>query len=59
MHFYKPNRTVAENVHAEVSRIFRGSIVSRHFAEASSADWSTKEGCGNDLTGALGAAEVD
>jgi hypothetical protein len=35
------------------------SIVSRHFAEASSADWSAKEGCGNDLTGALGAAEVD
>jgi hypothetical protein len=48
-----------ENVRAEVSRIFRGSSVSGHFAEASSADWTTKEGCGNVLTGALGSAEVD
>ena len=36
---------------AEVSRIIRGSIVSGHFAEASSADWSAKEGRGNVLTG--------
>jgi hypothetical protein len=27
--------------------------------EASLADWSAKEGCGNVLTGALGSAEVD
>ena len=50
-HFCMPNRTVAENVRAEVSRIIRGSILSRHFAEASSADWSAKEGRGNVLTG--------
>jgi hypothetical protein len=29
------------------------------FAEASSADWSAKEGCGNVLTGAPGVAKVD
>ena len=29
------------------------------FAQASSADWSAKEGSGNVLTGALGAVEVD
>ena len=57
--FCKPNRTVAKNVHAEVSRIIRGSIFSGHFAEASSADWSAKEGCRNVLTGALGAGQAD
>jgi hypothetical protein len=29
------------------------------FAEASSADWSAKEGCGNVLTGALGFVQLD
>ena len=44
---------------AKVSRIVRGSIVSGHFAEASSAD-SAKEGCGKVLTDDCTAAtEVD
>jgi hypothetical protein len=54
-HFCKPDRTVAENLRAKVSRIVRGSIVSGHFAEASSA----KAGCGNVLTRALGSVEFD
>jgi hypothetical protein len=42
-----------------VSRIFHGSVVSGHFAEASSADWPAKVGRWNVLTGAIGYAEVD
>ena len=44
----------------EVFAVFQDSNVTcGTFAEASSADWSAKEGCGNDLTGALCFVDVD
>jgi hypothetical protein len=51
---------IAKVSRLEVFAVFQDSNVTcGTFAEASSADWSAKEGCGNDLTGALCFVDVD
>jgi len=50
-----PNETKAELREKSHCLSIVRSVVSGHFAEASSADWSAKEVCGNVLTGDVAA----